>query len=183
MQNQGLTYPTAWQPGASKTAIQASGFRQSFLVNHIWSELNFWSWTSGNCLIWRALKMIQIFYISIKLYLIMLFSCNSHVLPRPRSRSNKAYTICSLTHWGRETHIGVGKLTIIGRRQAIIWTIAGMLFIGPLGTNFSEILNGIQTFSFKKMHLKMSSAKWRPFVSAAGKLPLANASENMAGRV
>ena len=69
------------------------------------------------------------------------------------------------------THICVGKLTIIGsdnglspeRRQAIIWTNAGILLIGPLGTNFSEILIGIQTFSFKKMHLKTSSATWRLF--------------------
>ena len=69
------------------------------------------------------------------------------------------------------THICVGKLTIFdsdnglspGRRQAIIWTNAGILLIGPLGTNFNGILIGIQTFSFKKMHLKMSSAKWRPF--------------------
>ena len=75
------------------------------------------------------------------------------------------------THWGRVTHICVVKLTIIGsdnglspgRRQAIIWTNAGILLIGLLSTNFSEILIGIQTFSFKKMHLKMSSAKWRPF--------------------
>ena len=35
-----------------------------------------------------------------------------------------------------------------GRRQAIIWTNAGILLIEPLGTNFSEILIGIQTFSF-----------------------------------
>ena len=76
-----------------------------------------------------------------------------------------------LTHWGRVTHIRVVKITIIGsdnglspgRRQAIIWTNAGILLIGPLGTNFIKILIGIQTFSFKKMHLKMSSAKWRPF--------------------
>ena len=76
-----------------------------------------------------------------------------------------------LTHWGRVTHICVVKLTIIGsgnglspgRRQAIIWTNAGILLIGPLGTNFSEILIRVQTFSFKKMLLKMSSAKWRPF--------------------
>ena len=69
------------------------------------------------------------------------------------------------------THICVGKLTIIGsdnglspdRRQAIIWTNAGLLLIGPLGTNFSEILIEILTFSFKKMHLKVSSAKRRPF--------------------
>ena len=74
-----------------------------------------------------------------------------------------------LTHWGRETHICVGKLAIIasdnglspGRRQAIIWTNAGILFIRTLGTNFSEILSEIHWFSFKKTHLKMSSAKWR----------------------
>ena len=75
------------------------------------------------------------------------------------------------THWGRVTHICVGKLTIIGldnglspgRRQAIIQTNAEILLIGPLGTNFSEIVSEIQTFSFKKMHLILSSAKWRPF--------------------
>ena len=49
------------------------------------------------------------------------------------------------------------------RRQAIIWTNAGILLIGPLGTNFGEILIVIQTFSFKKLHLKTSSAKWRLF--------------------
>ena len=76
-----------------------------------------------------------------------------------------------LTDWGRVTHICVGNLTIIGpdnglspgRRQAIIWTNAGILLVGPWGTNFSEILIGIETFSLKKMHLKMLSAKWRPF--------------------
>ena len=69
------------------------------------------------------------------------------------------------------THICVSKLTIIGsdnglspdRRQAIIWTNAGILLNGPLGTNFSEISIEILTFSFKKMHLKVSSAKRRPF--------------------
>ena len=68
-------------------------------------------------------------------------------------------------------HICVVKLTIIGsdnglspgRRQAIIWTNAAVLLIGPLGTNFSEILIEMHTFSFKKMKMKMSSGKWRPF--------------------
>ena len=68
-------------------------------------------------------------------------------------------------------HICVSELTIIGsdnglspgRCQAIIWNNAGLLLIEPLGTNFSEISIGIQTFSFKKMHLNVSSAKWRPF--------------------
>ena len=69
-----------------------------------------------------------------------------------------------VTHWGRATHICVSKLTIIGsdnglspgRRQAITWTNDGILLIGPLGTNFSEILSKIHS-------LKTSSAKWRPF--------------------
>ena len=76
-----------------------------------------------------------------------------------------------LTHWGRVTHICLDNLTNIGsdnglspgRRQAIIWSNAGILIIGPSGTNFSEILIEILTFSFTKMCLKVSSAKWRPF--------------------
>ena len=75
-----------------------------------------------------------------------------------------------LTYWGQVTHICVGNLAIIGsdnglspgRRQAIIWTNAGILSTGPLGTNFSEILIEIYTFSFKKIHLKMPSGKWGP---------------------
>ena len=77
----------------------------------------------------------------------------------------------SLTHWGRVTHICVSDLTIIGsdnglspgRHQAIIRTNAGILLIRPLGTNFSEILIEILIFSFKKMRLKVSSGKCRPF--------------------
>ena len=76
-----------------------------------------------------------------------------------------------LTHWGRVTHLCVSKLIIIGsdnglspgRRQAIIRTNAGILLIRPLGTNFSEFLIKILIFSFKKMRLKVSSAKRRPF--------------------
>ena len=75
-----------------------------------------------------------------------------------------------LTDWGRVKHICVSKLTIIGsdnglspgRCQAIIWTNAGILLTGPLGTNYSEILIKIHIFSFKKMHWKMSSGKCQP---------------------
>ena len=38
-----------------------------------------------------------------------------------------------------------------------------LLSIGPLGTNFSEISIKTQKFSFRKMHLKISSVKWWPF--------------------
>ena len=78
----------------------------------------------------------------------------------------------NLTHWGRVTHICVSKLIIIGgsdnglspgRRQTIIRTNAEILEIRPLGTNVSEISIEILLFSFKKMRLKVSSAKRRPF--------------------
>ena len=39
----------------------------------------------------------------------------------------------------------------------------GLLWIGPLGRNFSEILIYIQIFAFMKIHLKMPSAKQWPF--------------------
>ena len=73
-----------------------------------------------------------------------------------------------ITHWGQVTKIRFCKLTTIasdsglspGRRQAIIRTSAGILLIEHLGTNFSDILVGIHTFSFKIMPPKMSSAKW-----------------------
>ena len=45
-----------------------------------------------------------------------------------------------------------------------------MLPIGTLGTNFSEILIKIQNFSFTEMHLKISSAKWRPFCPGGDEL-------------
>ena len=69
------------------------------------------------------------------------------------------------------THTCVGNLTIFGSndglspgwRQAIISTNAGILLTGPLGTHVSENLIEILTSSFKKMRLKVSSAKWRPF--------------------
>ena len=76
-----------------------------------------------------------------------------------------------LTHWGRETHTCVNKLSIIGsdnglspgRRQTIIWTNAGILSIGPIGAIFNDKVIEIHTFSLKKIHFKMSSGKWQPF--------------------
>ena len=73
-----------------------------------------------------------------------------------------------LTHWGRMTYICVSNLPTIGsdngwqpkQRQAIIWTNAGILLVGPSETDFSEIV--IENV-FKKMRLKMSSGKWQQF--------------------
>ena len=121
------------------------------IVSKMWDEITyqFSNFNGSNVEVWECV-------------------CNFH----PNLYVGCAYwSMLRLTHWGRVTHICVSKLNIIasdnglspGRRQAIIWTDAGILLIGPLGANFSEISIGIQTCSFKKMHLKMSSAKGRLF--------------------
>ena len=54
--------------------------------------------------------------------------------------------VLGLTNWDRVMLKRVSKLTIIGsdnglspgQHQAIIWTIAGILLIGPSGTKFSK---------------------------------------------
>ena len=66
------------------------------------------------------------------------------------------------------TSIGSDNGLSPGRRQAIIWTNAWMLLIGPLGTNFSEIVIEIQPFSLKKMRLKMS--QWLNVLRGDGRL-------------
>ena len=94
-----------------------------------------------------------------------------HVLSTFHNTPNTGPFKRLLTDWGRTTHICVGNITSISsenslspdRRQAIIWPNAGILLIKPLGTSFNEMLIEILTFSFMKMRLKVSSAKWRPF--------------------
>ena len=88
--------------------------------------------------------------------------------------------LSSLTHWGQVMHMCVSKIIIIGsdkgfssgRGQATVWTNAGILLIGPLGIHFNEILIEINTFSFKKLHSKMSSAQWRLFGLSLNELRL-----------
>ena len=134
-----------------------------------------WCWYSITCNTLNQMIHIATFLKKklLKIYLIyhpdISRQANGHTngLTDEQGKSN----ILHLTHWGRVTHIYVSKLTIIGsdnglspdRRQAIIWINAGILLIRALGTNFSEILGEIHLFSFSKMHLKMSSAKWLLF--------------------
>ena len=121
------------------------------------------TWMSSFCHFCAYFFTCVLVLILYNLWFMAHFQCTLLSLYHPHNKV--------LTHWGRETHICVSILTIIGsdnglspgRRQAIIWTSAGILLIGPLGTYFNEILIEIHTFSFKKMHLKISSAKWRPF--------------------
>ena len=62
---------------------------------------------------------------------------------------------------GNLSSIGSDNSLSPGRRQAIIWTNAGILLIGPLGTNFVEILIEIHTFiqenAFENVVCEMAS--------------------------
>ena len=80
-----------------------------------------------------------------------------------------------LTQCGLMTHIYIGNLTIIGSdngllpglRQAFIWTNDGILLIGPLGTNFREILIEIHMVSLIKFIWKCHLQNVGHFVSAS----------------
>ena len=71
---------------------------------------------------------------------------------------------------GSKSDLALVKMMACRLFGAIIWANAGLLSIGPLGTNFSEILIKIQNFLFTKMHVKILSAKWRPFYPEGGTL-------------
>ena len=77
-----------------------------------------------------------------------------------------------LTQWGRVTHICISKLNIIGsdnglspgRRQAIIWTNAGILLIRPLGINKLQwnLYISIQENALENIVWKMAAILSRP---------------------
>ena len=111
--------------------------------------LNRWwlfHWTTGDNCQWIQIKSNQLSYTK------MILKISS------AKREAIILGLNVLTHWGRVTHICVGKLTIIGsdnglspgRRQAIIWTNPWILLIRTPGTNFSEILSEIHIFNSRK---------------------------------
>ena len=103
----------------------------------------------------------------------------SSMAGRQYEKKRKSSLRMQIFHYRLPLYIRVNKIIIIGsdnglspgRRQAIIWTNAGILLIWPLGTNFNEILIEIDIFSFKKMHLKILSGKWRPFCLVLNVIP------------
>ena len=137
------------------------------VMKHPSGQQNSWHWTSFHDIIRRQHQKWWI--IDAGMFYIYRERMDWKIIPVWSPRSG------SLTHWGRVTHICVSKITIIGsdngltpgRRQAIIWTNAGILLIWNLGTNFNEILSEIHTFSFKKNAFKnvvctMASISSRP---------------------
>ena len=152
---------SSWQPRVmqSKTVLAISSLQVLWVRNQ--SPMSY----HANNILWHEITLLTSMMKKVK---------GTHIRIHLRSPIRRAF----LQVWGigidlscwlieAEWRIYVGKLTNLGshnglspgRRQAILWTNAGILLIGPLGTNFSEILIEIQTFSLKKKRLKMSSAK------------------------
>ena len=70
--------------------------------------------------------------------------------------------------WFKKIVIGSDNGLLPGRHQAIIWTNAGILLIGPLGTICSDILIKINTIFIQentKIYLKISSPNGGHYVS------------------
>ena len=120
----------------------------------------FWDWISFSDRQWDPISWQGTFKMNIlkpgNVYASLNWvSCGSH---NDLLLVQRCQGINLLTHWGRVTHICVSTQTIIGSdngllpgwRQAIIWTNAGILLIGPLGTNFGEMLIKIHIFLSRK---------------------------------
>ena len=97
--------------------------------------------------------------------------CDFNTLLEFSGRSDWFWLVYWITYWGRVTHIFVSKLYHHWFRYWLVSYTAPNHYLNQCwdivswttGTNCSDIIIEIQTFSFKKMHLKMSSGKWRPF--------------------
>ena len=99
-----------------------------------------------NIAVWMSIKMVR------------------YVHAKKMNMGNYTLNASPLTPWGRVMHICVNKLNhhwsryklVLAptRRQAIIWTSAGILLTGPLVTNFIAILFKIHILSFKKINFK-----------------------------
>ena len=77
--------------------------------------------------------------------------------------SLKNMRVYTKLHWSRETRICVSTLNIVGsdnslshgRRQAIIWTNAGILLTVPWGQNWTAALNAFANSTAIKIHISI----------------------------
>ena len=76
-------------------------------------------------------------------------------------------SVAYMRQWIRSALVQIMSCRLFGAKP-LSKPMLGYFFIGPLGTNFSEISIKIQLFSFTKMHLKILSVKWGPFCPGGG---------------
>ena len=139
----------------------------------------YWNWSIHQSWYWKQGPRLH----NVFLYVWPLSESSSWLSPYKRftvsRRMNTAtFTWLPLTHLSQcRIYASLNWVIIVPgnglspfRRQAITWTNTELLLIGSLGTNFSESRIKLKSFSFIKMHLKMSSAKWCPFCPGGDEL-------------
>ena len=82
-----------------------------------------------------------------------------------------AYIYIYVINWTKTSLVQIMACHLFSTNQAITRTNAGLLLIGPFGTNFSQTWVIVQRFSFKTMKLKMSSVKWEAICLGLNVLP------------
>ena len=120
------------QGNKTQWSILGAPPEDGMIINSLWPSDATWSHKS-----WLTLVQVMACHL-----------CGTRPLPEPMTTRINDTIIAllgqnGLTQWGRVTHICVSKLTIIGsdnglstgRRQAIIWTNAGILSIQTNITN------------------------------------------------
>ena len=98
-------------------------------------------------------------------FIIQLFSVRIR-LNKAKSISlinSSSYNAAYMRQWTWPALVQITVCRLFGTKP-LSEPILGLLSIGPLRTNFGDIVSKIQNFSFTKMHLKISSAKRQPFV-------------------
>ena len=131
-----------------------------------WFSKQSWGWwfEPPSCSLWCQCNVIWLLlnYITILGNHASIFNkfhrSSTHQCPVMHISHQTRPALVQIIYWGQVTHICVSYFTVIGsdnglspgRRQAIIWTNAGILLIEPLATNFSEILIGIHNFHSMK---------------------------------
>ena len=131
-----------------------SNIRRNYVRKRKYYMVNIFLTTHG----WTSLSHADIYKLIMITYFRILYMKNTIT----SSSSSAAY---------RHQSIGSALVWIKACRLfCAIHTNAGLLSIGPLGTHFNENLIKLQNFSFRKMHLKISPAKWRPCCPGGNKL-------------
>ena len=86
------------------------------------------------------------------------------------SRVNSSFPSAAyMRQWTGSALVQIMACRLFGN-NSLSKPMLGCCQLEPLGTNFNEIWIKIHNVSFRKMHLKMKSAKWRPFCPGGDEL-------------
>ena len=159
------TWLTSWWPhlvtqimvnfGSGNVLLPDSTSPPSLYLKQCWLIISEVLWHSPEN---NFTKLFKLLFCSMSFHIIQICCCIS-----PGSTSLHISPWCHIYASVNGVNIGSDNGLLPIQRQAIIKTNAGLLSIGPLVTNFIEILIRLRNISLTKRHMKISSVKWWPF--------------------